>query len=100
MGASQSGASERWSLGEELTQQLAVEPAGRRDAVHGVAGGMADVVVALQRTERHRGGNADREPEPDGDGGADWIFREHTGLADGTSAGGRASGSCCGECGK
>ena len=42
------------------------------------------------------GGDADREPEPGGDGRADRVLREHAGAADGGAREPSVSWSCWG----
>ena len=70
-----------WSHGVERTVE-GVEPARRSDAVHDAAGGVAGVAVALQRTGRDRGGDADSGTDSAGDGRVDRVLCEHAGAAD------------------
>src|SRR5437764_1201863 len=75
------------------------EPRDRCDVVHDVAGGVAGVAVEVHGAGRHQHRDADCEPQPGGDRGADRVFREHAGAEDGGARGGEfcpASAACAG----
>ncbi len=82
--ASHRGASEQFRLGGELTEGL--KQMSRREGVTlymGMLGGLAVVLIAVQRAARHRGRDGDSRKEQGRDGRADRVFRQHAGDEDG-----------------
>ncbi len=74
------------AVGVEVSEAVSRAAEGDRtrewsDVVHDVAGRVQGAAVALQRTGRDSGWDADRESESSGDGELDWVLREYAGVA-------------------